>query len=240
MQRAWKRSVAFLVVGGATAWASSARAFHAGNLFDKPAGAGGGGGIFYTGAASERGWDCNSCHTSAAHSIRVTLAAEPPALLQTFRYEPGKTYTFKATLDGEHLGAGASNFNSFAVAIVDGEGAPGGDFSGYAADEFYSSRTTLVSAGQQPGENRWSFRWTAPTTPGTRVKLHIAAVDGNGADGAGGGTLTDPWGDDVFVGALTFDASATGERANEHDVRMAMLGMVCLVGLRRRRGGDPS
>ena len=185
MRRAGKRSVALLAAIGALAVAPSARAFHAGDVFDKPPGAGGGGGVFYTGAASERGWDCTACHTSAARAIKVTLAADPPALLQSLRFTPGAKYALTATLEGEHLGAGPSNFNALAVAFVDDAGLPAGDLSGYAADEFYSGRTTIVSAGQHPGETRWSFVWTAPSAPGARVRLHLAAVDGNGASGGG-------------------------------------------------------
>jgi len=246
MRRARKRSIAAIgcmlaASAYASTWASPASAFHAGNVFDKPAGAGGGGGIFYTGAASERGWNCNACHTEAAGKIKVTLTTDPPALLQTFRYEPGKTYSFTATLDGEHRGAGASNFNSLAVAFVDPEGGPAGDIGGFAADEFYAGRTTIVSAGQHPGETTWKFRWTAPPQAGAPVKLHLAAVDGNGADGAGGGTLTDPWGDDVFVGSLTLGSGATataptrrGGPAGTWIVAVAFAGLLCA----RRRQGD--
>src|SRR5262249_23308743 len=137
---------------------------------------------------------------------------------------------------GEHLGTGPSNFNSIAVAIVDGDGAAAGDIAGYAADEFYSGRTTIASAGQHPNENSWSFQWTAPAAGGGRVKLHRAAVEGNGAGGAGDGALTDPWGDDVFVGALTFDSSASALRHRDGDARWAFVGTaICLVIRRRRR-----
>lgn len=54
MRRAWKRfvgSAAAAALSGAAAlvFPSSALAFHAGAMFDRPPGAGGGGGIFYTG-----------------------------------------------------------------------------------------------------------------------------------------------------------------------------------------------
>ncbi len=246
MHRARKRSVTPMLAAEAVAaflvWASPARAFHAGNVFDKPAGAGGGAGIFYTGAAAERGWDCTACHTNPAGKIRVTLASEPEALLQTFRYEPGTTYSFRATLDGEHLGAGASNFNSLAIAIVDAQGGPAGEMSGYAADEIYGGRTTIASMGQRPGQTSWSFKWTAPAAKDVAVKLHVAAVDGNGAGGAGGGTLTDPWGDDVFIGKLSFSAegatSTVGANAARNEgAPIGMLGFAIVFGLRRQRGG---
>lgn len=244
MHRAGKRSMtplaAVAAVMAALAWASPARAFHAGNVFDKPAGAGGGAGIFYTGAATERGWDCTACHTNPAGKIRVTLASEPASLLQTFRYEPGKTYAFRASLDGEHLGAGASNFNSLAIAIVDGKGGPAGEMSGYAADEIYGGRTTIASMGQRPGQTSWTFKWTAPAAETAVVNLHVAAVDGNGADGAGGGTLTDPWGDDVFVGKLSFKASGASPTIGTkrfEGAPIGMLGFAMVLGLRRQRGG---
>ena len=62
----------------ALAFSGDALAFHAGSVFDKPAGAGGGGGIFYVGSATERGWNCTACHTEPAGKIRVTLTSDPP------------------------------------------------------------------------------------------------------------------------------------------------------------------
>jgi hypothetical protein len=213
-----------------------AHAFHAGNVFDKPAGAGGGGGIFYAGAAKEHGWNCTACHTDSSGAIAVTLTSDPPDVLRTFRFDPGKTYAFTATLKGEHVGAGASNFNSLVVSFVDGSGAAAGEIGGYAADEFYASGPSLIaSAGQQPGMSQWSFKWTAPSAP-TKVKLHLAAVDGNGANGEGGGTLTDPFGDDVFVGALALDSSATSERPRPLGMGLATGALACALAWRRRGG----
>jgi hypothetical protein len=219
MRRAWKRSVIFGCA--AVLWAPAASAFHAGDVFDKPPGAGGGGGLFYVGAAREHGWNCTACHTGGEGTIRVSLTADPPELLQTFQYEPGKSYALHAVLEGEHHGAGASNFNSVAVSVVAADGAPAGELSGYAADELYNGgATTIASAGQHPGENAWSFTWTAPADG--VATLHLAAVDGDGAGGAAGGTLTDPFGDDVFTGALTF-APAGPARPQSHDARAAIV-----------------
>jgi hypothetical protein len=237
MRRARKRSVTLAAIAVLLAlfgWAPAARAFHAGNVFDKPAGAGGGGGLFYTGAAKEHGWDCTACHTDSEGKIKLSITSDPPDLLRSFRYEPGKTYAIDATLVGEHLGAGPSNFNAIAVAFLDPSGAPAGEISGYAADELYNGGpSTIVSAGQHPGVSKWSFKWTAPTTG--QVKLHMAAVDGNGANGEGGGTLTDPFGDDVFVGSLAFDGPTTSRRSRAFDPSLALFGVACVLGIRRRK-----
>jgi hypothetical protein len=199
MHRAWLGSIALVVCFAAR----SASAFHAGATYDKPAGAGGGGGVFYTGAARERGWDCSACHTKAAHQIQVRLGATPD-LLTDFAYVPGQTYSFTATLEGEHLGKQSStaNYNGLAIAFVDSKGNDAGTLSGYSPDDFYSpSAATITSAGTRVGVTRWTFRWTAPAKGSGPVTLHAAAVDGNAA-GQSSGTLTDPWGDDVFVGKL--------------------------------------
>ena len=199
MHRAGQRSIALLVL----LWARSALAFHAGATFDKPAGAGGGGGIFYTGAARERGWDCTACHTNAPHKIQIRLDASPD-LLADFRYTPGQTYTFTATLMGEHAGlqSSTSNYNGLAIAFVDGKRNDAGTLSGYAPDDFYAAGpATITSAGTRVGVTVWRFRWTAPPAGSGPVTIHAAAVDGNAA-GQSSGTLTDPWGDDVFVGKL--------------------------------------
>jgi hypothetical protein len=221
-------------------WTPAAAAFHAGNVFDKPPGAGGGGGVFYAGAPRERGWSCAACHLGAEGAIKISLTADPPDLLQSLRYEPGRKYALRATMIGEHLGAGAANFNSIVVVIVGADGTPSGEISGYAADEIYNGgATTIASAGQKPGETAWSFTWTAPAEGAGAATVHIAAVDGNGANGEGGGTLTDPWGDDVFVGALTLEAGTRLVSAPPgHDARGAVISICCLVGLRRRTRGE--
>jgi len=198
MHRAWQRSIALLVV----LWARSALAFHAGATFDKPAGAGGGGGIFYTGSVRERGWDCTACHTNGPHQIQIRLDASPD-LLADLRYSPGQTYTFTATLAGEHLGKQSStaNYNSLAIAFVDAKGNDAGVLSA-APDDFYpAGPATITSAGTRVGVTQWTFRWTAPAAGTGVITIHAAAVDGNAA-GQSSGTLTDPWGDDVFVGKL--------------------------------------
>src|SRR5262245_50363975 len=175
MHRAWQQSIALLVL----LWAHSALAFHAGATFDKPAGAGGGGGIFYTGAARERGWDCTACHTNAPHKIQIRLDASSD-LLTDLRYTPGQTYTFTATLVGEHLGQQSStaNYNSLAIAFVDAKNNDAGTLAGYAPDDFYTAGSaTITSAGTRVGVTQWTFRWTAPSARSGPVTIHAAAVD---------------------------------------------------------------
>lgn len=188
--------------------AAPAAAFHAGSLFDKPPGAGGGGGIFYTGAPLERGWTCALCHTEAPGKVRLRVFVEPAELFETFAYVPGQTYTFTAKLEGETLGKSSplSNYNTIAVNITDTNGYSVGSIGGFAAEDFYSGGpTTIASAGQKTGETSWKFSYTAPVSPAVGLVIHLAAVDGNGADSPPTQTLTDPFGDDVFVAAITLE-----------------------------------
>ena len=209
MRRARKHAVA--VGFAAMLVAGPALAFHAGDVFDKPPGAGGGGGTFYLGVPSERGWTCAGCHTDAPGTIRVELDSSPRSLFDSGAYVPGQAYAITAKLIGEHEGLDAplANFNAIGVAVVDSGGDPAGSIAGYAAEDFYASGpATIVSAGQALGATSWTFTWRAPATATGRVAIHVAAVDGNGANGGPNGTLTDPWGDDVFVGALSLDPPA--------------------------------
>ncbi len=244
MRRARKRLVALAVVLCALAGARGAHAFHAGSLFQKAAGAGGGGGIFYAGVPSERAWTCSGCHVDAPGKIRVTLDAEPRSLVTDFRYAPGATYTLTATMLGEHLGHDApqANFNAVTIAIVDAHGAPVGSIDAPPDDFVTSGAATIANAGQKPGQMKWTFRWTAPDAGGGSVRIHVAAVDGNGAGQLGGGTLTDPWGDDVFTGALDLDeargASAANARRSIDPFALAPAGGLAATlffGMRRRR-----
>jgi hypothetical protein len=225
--------------------ARSALAFHAGDMFGKPAGAGGGGGVFYTGVPAERGWSCSACHVDAAGLVSITLQADAQQDLADGQYAPKRAYRMTATLTGEHEGlprAGfnsAANFNSLAVSIIDQAGKPAGSISGYAAEDFYANgAATIVSAGQQVGATSWQFTWTAPGAGAGPVSIHIAAVDGNGANSPPSVTLTDPWGDDVFVGTLVL---AEGGSAGTADMppsflrRAACSGTGRLLGQHERR-----
>jgi hypothetical protein len=211
MHRARKHAVAIAACAIALASSGRALAFHAGDVFDKAPGAGGGGGIFYTGIGSERGWTCAACHTDAPGTIVMRVESDPPALFQSLRYVPGQAYAIKATMVGEHEGLDSprSNYNAIALAIVDANDAAAGSITGYAAEEFYASGdATIASKGQKVGETSWTFTWHAPDGDIGPVAMHLAAVDGNGANSGANGTLTDPWGDDVFVGALRLEGTS--------------------------------
>lgn len=211
MHRARKRSVAAAALCATLSAAPAAWAFHAGAVFEKPPGAGGGGGIYYVGSPLERGWKCTLCHLNPESKIKLHISQ--PELFDDgkFRYTPGQVYQFEVDLVGEHRGLSStkSNYNSLVVQILDEKQAPAGAML-YAETEFYSgyAPTTIASAnnsGSQVGVTHWTFRWIAPGpnagedggAPG-KVTLYFAAVDGNGADIGPNGTLTDPYGDDFF------------------------------------------
>lgn len=226
---------------------STAYAFHVGSVFDKPAGAGGGGGLFYTGAPFDKGWTCNLCHTEAPGKITLRLQVEPAELFQNFRLAPGQTYTFTATLQGETRGLGSSlsNYNTMAVSITDSQGISIGSIGGFAPEDFYAAApTTIISTGQKPGMSSWQFSYTAPADIQGAVTMYVAAVDGNGADSPPTKTLTDPFGDDVFTAAVHFESGATAQLnapnspgGNFLSVFFVPIAAAC-ARLRRRRGNN--
>src|SRR6185295_8393076 len=106
-----------------------------------------------------------------------------------------------------------SNYNSVAIAIVDAKGVGIGALSGFAAEDLYvSANQTIVSAGSKPGATSWTFDWTPPADGAGAVTFYLAAVDGNGA-GRPNETLTDPFGDDVFVGTVALQQGGTAAMA---------------------------
>ena len=213
MHRARQRLVGFAVLLAALFAVLPARAFHVGSTFDKPPGAGGGGGIFYVGAPLDRGWDCSVCHQKAAGQIKVKLSVAPSALFDGMQYTPGQAYSFTATLEGEHLGMNSplANYNSIVVSIVDAKGFSTGSIGGFAAEDFYSGfPSTIASAGQQVGRTSWTFTWTAGPVGSGPVTIYLAAVDGNGAKSGPSATLTDPFDDDVFVAQFNLKESPMG------------------------------
>jgi len=222
-----------------------ARAFHAGALFDKPPGAGGGGGIFYTGAPLEHGWNCSLCHEAAPGKFRVLLKVEPSDLFQGFTYVPGQTYSFTATLDGETMGKSSplSNYNTIAASFTDAKGISVGSVGGFAAEDFYMGNpTTIASAGQKVGATSWSFQYTAPEAGAGPVTLYLAAVDGNGANSPPTKTLTDPFGDDVFTAAVTFQpggSAASRRRPWGPGTLVFAVGIALFGAARRRRQRGP-
>lgn len=225
MHRAWLRSVTRLaalavllcaVVGaGGLLTPGRALAFHSGAQFDDLPGKGGGGGLFYTGAPSDKGWTCTACHIGAEGKISIQLGSTPTALLQNGVYTPGQAYALTVSLRGEHLGlaSGRSNFNGFALTARDSQNRPAGNISGYAPEDFYQANaSTIITAGKVVGTTAWKFTWTAPSAGTGAVTFYIAMVDGNGASSPPTVTLTDPFGDDVAVGQVTLkDGSSSAQ-----------------------------
>lgn len=236
MHRARKRFlIALLLVVSAP---RSALAYHSGSTFDKPPGAGGGGGIFYAGAPLERGWDCTMCHLDPPGKVKVRLDVDPPSLFQNFTYTPGEVYSFTATMLDEQFGKSSplSNYNAVVVEAVDGKGFQSGSMGGFAAEDFYQGYpATIVTAGTKPNVTQWKFSWTAPAAGAGKVTFHVAAVDGNGADVGAGKTLTDPLHDDVFVAEVAFAESPMGRRMPTGGGAFACaLGLVMAIGGKRR------
>ena len=221
MYRAWLRPMTKLavlvcaVVCAGLFAPGTALAFHSGAQFDDLPGKGGGGGLFYTGAPSDKGWTCTACHIGGEGKVSIQLGSTPTALLQNSVYTPGQAYAITVSLRGEHLGlsSGRSNFNGFALTVRDGQSRPAGNISGYAPEDFYQANAaTIITAGKVVGTTAWKFTWTAPAAGSGAVTFFIAMVDGNGANSPPTVTLTDPFGDDVAVGQLTLkDGSGSAQ-----------------------------
>jgi hypothetical protein len=96
--------------------------------------------------------------------------------------------------------------------------------------------TTIVSAGQKPNLTSWTFQYTAPDPAVGPVTLYLAAVDGNGANSPPTKTLTDPFGDDVFVATVTLQPSGMASREPDFRGALACLVSVVVLGGARRRG----
>lgn len=221
MHRARKRSVAAAALLATSLGTPAAWAFHAGSTFDKPPGAGGTDGIYYTGSPAERGLKCTLCHENPPGKISIHI--NQPDLFtggEKITYEPGKLYQFDVDLVGEHAGLTStkSNYNSLVVQILDQNQAPIGAML-YAEEDFYSgfAPTTIASAGTKPNVTHWTFKWIAPGpmegadggAPGA-VTMYFAVLDGNGADIGPNGTLTDPFGDDFFSVEVHLDQGGAG------------------------------
>lgn len=213
MHRARKQSLIILVALALSLIPRAAAAFHVGKTFQDPPGAGGGGGIYYLGTPLERGWNCSMCHVEAAGRIRVQLEVDPPELFSSFRYAPAASYTFKVRLVDEHRGLSSplSNYNGLALAFTDPAGIYVGSLSGFDPNVFFNGNGVIATSGTNPGESNWTFTWTAPE--GGPVTLYLGAVDGNGAESGASATLTDPFGDDVFMATVQLDAGPTASRA---------------------------
>jgi hypothetical protein len=220
MRRSGQRFVkALLTCLALFVWLASwpASAFHSGSDFDKPASAGGAGGVFYSGSAREKGWNCTACHVDAPANIRVEFLSNPTTLLVEKRYAPNQSYKLSLTLIGEHAGLGSpqSNYNGAVLAALDGAGAMAGKFSGYAPEELYDGGFALVSAGKKVGVTEWSVIWTAPPALTGPVTFSLCVVDGNGADSPPGRTLNDPFNDDVVCGTVLVKDSSSALLTDE-------------------------
>lgn len=186
----------------------TARAFHAGQSFSDPPGAGGGGGLFYLGTPKERGWDCTMCHEGAPKRIRLRLVSDPPELFESFQFQPGIRYGITATMEfdaGEdELGAGSpGNTNAMSATFEDDAGVASGLATGTADDWTVTNGATLTSKGTKSGLRSFKFNWFAPdaATAGPTT-LWLGLVDGNG--GAATDTFQDPLGDDVLMTHVRF------------------------------------
>jgi len=227
MHRAWKPALIAILLAP-----SPALAFHAGSDMDKVPGAGGGGGLTYVGVPTEHGLTCAACHTDAPGKIAINLNDSTNSLFSNFTYEVGKSYPLTATLSGDTTKI--DHFDSIAVSIVDDQGKAVGTISGFGADDFYQAANgSILSAGKKWNVTTWTFTWTAPDAQVGRVHLHVASVAGNAA-GVPGLTISDPFGDDVFVGTLDLDpAGATASRDESEPSPFAFF--ACAFFFRKRR-----
>lgn len=193
-----------LILAASLLCTSNALAFHGQADFARRGIEGGGGGMYYTGAERWRGYDCTVCHVDADETIRFSVNTTPAELIVDGRYTPGQTYAFEVRLQGEHRGLTEEfNPNTFVLEIVDSSGAPVGRYGSFDENaERPPGQNLVVAKGESWAVDQWSFEWTAPDAGTGLVTLHLAGVDGDGASGRLGRT-GDPFGDDVFVGALS-------------------------------------
>lgn len=202
---------ALVALAALTALAPAALAFKAGRDFAKPASAGGGGDILFTGAPVYRRWNCTACHRDAPGKIRIHLASEPPSLVQSRRYVPGAAYKVTIDMLGEHRGLGSAlNTNGMAMTAANDKDEAAGTISGYAADELRAgnNEAEVVTEGLYEKRTSWSFTWTAPPAGAGPATFYIALVDGDGASTTKERT-SDPLHDDVAVGAIRFAPDGT-------------------------------
>lgn len=197
MRRARKRSL--IAAGGAVLLATVAagrpvEAFHSGATFNAPPGAGGAGGLFFTGAPRERGWDCGSCHVEPPHLLRLYAESDPPELFRDGRYTPGASYSLVIEMVEERRGLtrGDENYNGMALTVVDETGRATGSLFGLGPD-FFARGSNIAASESGAGQTRWELRWRAPERG--EAHFHVAAVDGDGGELEGG--PSDPFGDDV-------------------------------------------
>lgn len=217
--------LASLLVVVAAALPRGAYAFHAGQSFSDPPGAGGGGGIFYLGTPKERGWDCSMCHQGAPKRMRVRLTSDPPELFEQFQYQPGGvryavTVSMEFAAGADELGVGSpGNTNSLSATFEDDEGMASGLATGVADDWTITNGATLTSKGTKSGVRSFTFNWFSPDAASAKpTTLYLGLVDGNG--GAAMDTFQDPLNDDVFMTHIRFTPlgaapASTGQAAHD-------------------------
>jgi hypothetical protein len=226
------------------ALSSVAHAYHNGAVFDRAPGAGGGGGLFYTGSVRDRGWDCSACHTDPRAELAIEVTSQPPELIAEQRFRPGTPYviTIAMTDPTRQLGLTStrSNYNSMAASVLDDQGVAAGMINAFDPGRFYlRGNAILASDSTVINETSWSFTWIAPMTSTGALTLDIAVVDGNGANAAGTSTLTDPDNDDIAVRTYVVTDAAASARISAPRplgwVALALPGPALLLLARRRR-----
>lgn len=224
------RALGAALLAGALAWGAprAAFAFHTGQTFDRPPGAGGGGGIFYTGAKKDHGFTCTMCHEKPEGQIKVSWTVDPP--LDGGKYTPGAQYTFTAKLEGEHKGLGNPyNYNAIVVQFLgQDENSIGMITSAEDPTCYYVSGASYAptnTCATDKGRTEWSFVWTAgtpdplspmdppPLIPASGpVTVLFAAVDGDGGTSEVAKPRNDPFNDDVYVTEMVLNEGATARR----------------------------
>lgn len=179
-------TVAFAALVVTTA-SSPAYGYHGAKSFELSANAGGGGGIFFTGAERWKRYDCAICHVGANGGVSVALTSSPPELLAHGEWQPNRTYEIVVEMLGESRGfQSGANINTFVGEVTGSDGQPRGSFDFDASELATWNGGHVIGARGNPGRTRWSFQFTAPPAGSGRLALDIAMVDGNGANVAPG------------------------------------------------------
>lgn len=213
MSAAWRwGAIAGLgLLGAAVMTPRTSAAFHSDSQFVEDAAEGGADGIFYTGSPRSRGYDCSACHLDAPVEARLVLATDPGELLSALEYVPGEIYEFTVKLEGETRGMGsATNFNTFALELLDAEDEPVGGFFGFDGESLRTQDDggVLFAQGRDDATS-WTFLWQAPEAGTGYLDAYIAVVDGDGAGEVEGQGATDPFNDDVLASVFRIAEQGT-------------------------------
>jgi hypothetical protein len=161
---------------------ASASAFHEIESFSRIED-GGGAGNFFTGSPRFKGYNCRICHTQSEGKISIGMEVNRPELQQG-QYETNTGYVITLRLVGEHRGLGSAfNPNTFMLEFVNDQGESMGEYlPGPAPVELVDEGRVLAAEGFGEGEDEWSFTWFSPREASGPITLHLAMLDGNGAD----------------------------------------------------------